>query len=167
LLDGIIVGVKVDLMSNPEAGPGGALLGIGELARLTGKRASAIRYYEQIGLLPEPARVDGRRQYHTGVVRTLAVIDTGQRAGLALEEIKTLLAASPDDGEAISRLREVAERKLPQIKALIEHSQIVSDWLECAARCECPDLDQCPLFDESAIPARLPRAQPSPRLSPR
>jgi MerR family transcriptional regulator, redox-sensitive transcriptional activator SoxR len=153
LPDEIIVGVKVGLMSNPGPGPGEALLGIGELARLTGKRASAIRYYEQIGLLPQPARADGRRRYDPGVVRTLAVIDTGQRAGLALEEIKTLLAASPDDGEAIIRLREVADRKLPQIKALIEHSQIVRDWLECAARCECPDLDQCPLFDEAAIPA--------------
>jgi len=163
LLDEIIVGVKVGLMSIPGAGTGGAFLGIGELARLTGKRASAIRYYEQVGLLPQPARVDGRRRYHPGVVRTLAVIDTGQRAGLALEEIKTLLAASPDDGEAISRLREVAERKLPQIKAMIEHSQIVRDWLECAARCECPDLDQCPLFDDPAIPPPPPRAHPPSR----
>jgi DNA-binding transcriptional MerR regulator len=152
LLDRAIVGVKVGLMSNPGSVPGGAMLGIGELARLTGKRASAIRYYEQIGLLPPPARVDGRRRYHSGVVRTLAVIDTGQRAGLALDEIKMLLDASPEDGEAISRLREVANRKLPQIKALIEHSEIVRDWLECAARCECPDLDQCPLFDKAAIP---------------
>jgi len=158
-----MVGVKVGLMSNPGPGPGGALLGIGELAKLTGKRASAIRYYEQIGLLPRPARMDGRRRYHPGVVRTLAVIETGQRAGLALEEIKTLLAASPDDGEAISRLREMADRKLPQINALIEHSQIVRDWLECAARCECPDLDQCPLFDDPAIPPPPPRAQPRPR----
>src|SRR5262249_17982863 len=84
--DGITGGVKVGLMSNPGPGPGGALLGIGELAKLTGKRASAIRYYEQIGLLPRPARMDGRRRYHPGVVRTLAVIETGQRAGLALEE---------------------------------------------------------------------------------
>ncbi len=98
------------------------MLGIGELAQLTGKRPSAIRYYEQIGLLPQPARMDGRRRYHHSIVRTLAVIDTGQRAGLALEEIKTLLAASPDDGEAISRLREVAVRKLPQISAENGHN---------------------------------------------
>jgi MerR family redox-sensitive transcriptional activator SoxR len=152
LLDRIMVGVKVGLMSNPDPGGGSALLGIGDLARLTGKRPSAIRYYEQIGLLPTPARMDGRRRYHPGIVRTLAVIDAGQRAGLALDEIKMLLAASPDDGEAISRLREMAHRKLPQINALIERSQLVRDWLECAARCQCPDLDQCPLFDDSAIP---------------
>lgn len=160
--DAIIVGVKVGLMSTRDPGPGSALLGIGELARRTGKRPSAIR----IGLLPQPARVDGRRRYHPGMIRTLAVIDTGQRAGLALEEIKTLLAASPDDGEAIGRLREVAGRKLPQVIALIERSQLVRGWLECAARCQCPDLDRCPLFDDPAIPAPQQRAQPPPRARP-
>jgi MerR family redox-sensitive transcriptional activator SoxR len=84
-------------------------------------------------------------------VRTLAVIETGQRAGLTLEEIGALLAASPDDAVAIERLREVAERKLPEITALIERSQLVRDWLECAARCECPSLDQCPLFEDPAL----------------
>lgn len=148
-----MLGVKVSLMSNPDPSPRSALLGIGELARLTGKRPSAIRYYEQIGLLPQPARTDGRRRYDHSIVRTLAVIDTAQRAGLALDEIKTLLAASPDDGEAISRLRELAGRKLPQISASIERSQLVRDWLECAARCQCPDLDECPLFDDPEIPA--------------
>ena len=49
---GTIVAVKVDLMSNPDPQPGGApLLAIGQLAALTGKRPSAIRYYEQAGLL--------------------------------------------------------------------------------------------------------------------
>lgn len=154
---GTIVGVKVDLMSNPDPGPGGAsLLAIGELAGLTGKRPSAIRYYEQVGLLPPPVRVDGRRRYHHQTVRTLSVIDTAQRAGLALDEIKTLLSVSPDDGEAIDRLREVAERKLPEVISLIERSQLVREWLECAARCECPNLDQCPLFDH-------PPPDPSPR----
>ena len=155
MADQIIVGVKVSLMSNPEPGPGSALLGIGELAGLTGKRPSAIRYYEQIGLLPPPARVDGRRRYHRDVMRTLAVIETGQRAGLALDDLKTLLSASPDDSEAIERLRVVASRKLPEIIALIERSRLVREWLECAARCECPDLDECPLFDDS-LPPQIP-----------
>ena len=134
-------------------------LSIGEVARLTGKRPSSIRYYEQIGLLPAATRVAGRRVYGPDVVRTLAVIETGQRAGLTLDEIKALLAASPGDAAAVERLREVAERKLPEITALIERSQLVRDWLECAARCECPSLDQCPLFDD---PDQLPAARGSP-----
>jgi MerR family transcriptional regulator, redox-sensitive transcriptional activator SoxR len=150
----LIVGVKVGLMSNSDAGPDGSpSLTIGAVARLAGKSTSAIRYYEQIGLLPEPARTGGRRRYDMATVRTLAVIETGQRAGLALEEIKVLLSASPGDPAAVERLREVASRKLPEVVALIERSRLVRDWLECAARCECPDLDQCPLFDEPELPA--------------
>ncbi len=140
-------------MSNPGASQDGApSLTIGAVAKRSGKSASAIRYYEQIGLLPEPARAAGRRRYDQATVRTLAVIETAQRAGLALDEIKVLLSASPGDPAAVERLREVASRKLPEITALIERTELVRDWLECAARCECPDLDQCPLFDEPALP---------------
>jgi MerR family transcriptional regulator, redox-sensitive transcriptional activator SoxR len=141
---GIMV-VKVGLMSKP--------LSIGEVARRAGRRASAIRYYEQIGLLPTANRVAGRRVYGPEILRALTVIETGQRAGLSLEEIGALLAASPDDTAATERLRKVAERKLPQITALIERSLLVRDWLECAARCQCPSLDHCPLFDD---PGQLP-----------
>ena len=135
-------------MSTPKDPAGSPLLTIGEVAGLAGKSPSAIRYFEQIGLLPEPERVNGRRRYDAGIVRTLAVIETGQRAGLALDEIKLLLSASPDDAAAVDRLREVANRKLPEIVALIERSELVRGWLECAARCECPNLDECPLFGD-------------------
>ncbi len=68
-------------MSNPGAGPDAAPpLTIGAVARLAGKSTAAIRYYEQIGLLPEPARSGGQRRYAQATVRTLAVIETGQRA---------------------------------------------------------------------------------------
>ena len=144
-------------MSTPEDPAGSPLLTIGEVAGLAGKSPSAIRYYEQIGLLPEPERVNGRRRYDAGIVRTLAVIETGQRAGLSLDEIRALLAAAPGDQAAVECLREVAERKLPEITALIERSQIVRGWLESAARCECPSLDECPLFDDPVLlPERAP-----------
>ena len=138
-------------MSNPER------LSIGEVARRTGRRPSSIRYYEQIGLLPPAARLGGRRVYGADTVRTLAVIETGQRAGLSLDEIGALLSSSPDDQAAIERLRELAIRKLPQVKELIERTEIVRDWLEAAARCECPTLDECPLFgDPALLPQKVP-----------
>jgi MerR family redox-sensitive transcriptional activator SoxR len=139
-------------MSNAEPA-----LTIGAVAALAGRRPSSIRYYEQIGLLPPADRVGGRRVYSADTVRTLAVIETGQRAGLSLDEIGALLSSSPDDQAAIERLREVAARKLPEITALIERSQIVRGWLESAARCECPSLEACPLFDD---PAQLPDRRP-------
>ena len=133
---------------------------IGAVAALVGKRPSSIRYYEQIGLLPPAARLNGPRVYGPETVRTLAVIETGQRAGLTLDEIRALMSASPGDQSAIEALRDVAARKLPQINELIERSQIVRGWLESAARCECPSLEECPLFED---PALLPaQAGPTP-----
>jgi MerR family redox-sensitive transcriptional activator SoxR len=124
-------------------------LTIGELARLTRRRASAIRYYEQIGLLPEPARVSGRRRHSEADVRTLAIVDTAQRAGLRLAEIEPLVRDEPGP-----ELRGVAERRLRALDALLERARIVRAWLEAAARCECPSLDDCRLFDEPALPPR-------------
>jgi DNA-binding transcriptional MerR regulator len=75
-------------------------MSIGAVAARAGRRPSSIRYYEQIGLLPRPDRVSGRRVYGPDTVRTLAVIETGQRAGLTLDEIRDLLAASGGDRAA-------------------------------------------------------------------
>ena len=123
-------------------------LSIGELARRAAKAPSAIRYYEEIGLLPEPTRVSGRRRYGEESVRTLAVVDTAQRAGLSLDEIKALLAAEPGRPEAVEALRSIAEQKLPEIEALIARAELVRAWLDAARRCECPSLDDCCLFDQ-------------------
>ena len=66
--------VKVRLMSSQDRS-----MTIGAVAAQAGRRPSSIRYYEQIGLLPRPDRVSGRRVYGPDTVRTLAVIETRQR----------------------------------------------------------------------------------------
>jgi hypothetical protein len=50
-------------------------------------------------------------------------------------------------------LRQIATRKLPEVRALIERAEHVRRWLEAAAGCACPTLDDCQLFGE---PGRLP-----------
>jgi MerR family transcriptional regulator, redox-sensitive transcriptional activator SoxR len=144
--------VKVNLMSSPkpEDDDSARLLTIGEVAERVNRRPSSIRYYEAIGLLPEPIRVNGRRRYQTDTIRTLAVIETARRGGLTLDEIKLLLDASPDDEASVDRLREVAERKLPEIEALLARAEYVRTWLLGAAQCQCPSLNDCPLFDGSS-----------------
>jgi len=119
---------------------------IGEVARRAGIRPSAIRYYESVGLLPEPERVAGRRRYPAETLRTLSVIATAQRAGLSLDEIRELLAVSAGERDVSYRLRTIASRKLPEIDALIERARLVRGWLEAASECRCPTLDDCPLF---------------------
>jgi MerR family redox-sensitive transcriptional activator SoxR len=124
---------------------------IGEAARRAGVRVSLIRYYEEIGLLPEPERVSGQRRYDATVLRRLAVIDVAQRAGLALEEIRELLDHGSDPVN--ERLRELAARRLPEIDALIDRAQRVRVWLQEATSCGCERIDDCALFDEPELPS--------------
>jgi len=122
---------------------------IGDVARRAAVRVSLIRYYEAIGLLPEPPRVSGQRRYDDTVLRRLAVIDIAQRAGLSLEEIRALVDHGNDPMSA--RLRELAERRLPEIEALIERAQRVRSWLQHATGCDCQRIDDCALFDDAPL----------------
>jgi MerR family redox-sensitive transcriptional activator SoxR len=132
-------------------------LRIGEVARRAAVRVSLIRYYEEIGLLPEPARVSGQRRYDETVLRRLAVIDVAQRAGLSLDEIRELVEHGTDPMS--EHLRELAERRLPEIDALIERAQRVRTWLQAARSCGCESIDDCALFDDPALPRpRWPRS---------
>ncbi len=127
---------------------------IGEVARRAGVRVSLIRYYEDIGVLPEPPRVSGQRRYDDTVLRRLSVIDVAQRAGLSLDEIRDLLDHGNDPMSA--RLRDLADRRLPEIDALIERARRVRVWLEAATSCDCKRIDDCALFDDPPLAADRP-----------
>lgn len=131
-----------------------SVLTIGEVAARAGLRTSAIRYYERIGLLPEPERSSGRRQYGADVLDRLAVIATARRAGLSLDDVRDLLDGVDAGEPAGERLQRLARRKLPEVEALIARAEAVRGWLLAAAECRCPTLDDCPLFEhDSGAPA--------------
>ena len=121
------------------------LLTIGELARLAGRRASSIRYYEQIGLLPQPTRVSGQRRYGHDYLQLLTIIATAQRAGLPLDQIKSVLR--PPASDSVGALRRAATARLPLLAAEIDRAERARRWLQHAASCECPSLPACPLFE--------------------
>lgn len=116
---------------------------IGDVARQTGLNPSAIRYYERLGLLPEPDRVGGQRRYDREILTRLAVIRMAQEAGLSLEEVGTLLTGYPEGTPAWERWADLARRKLPEVDALIARLQAVRATLEESLRCGCPTLDAC------------------------
>ncbi len=130
------------------------LLSIGEVARLSGLRASALRYYERRGILPPAARSGGRRVYPVEVLVGLRVLKAAQRAGLSLAEIGELLQAG-ESSTAGERLRAAAERKLPEVERSIERARAVRAWLEAARGCGCATFEECGLFGE-ALPASTP-----------
>src|SRR3954454_2780066 len=98
-------------------------LRIGDVAKRAGVNTSLIRYYERIGLLPAPERVSGQRRYDQTVLRRLAVIDVAQRAGLSRDEVGELREIGNEP--LSSRLQDLAQRKLPEIEALIDRAERV------------------------------------------
>jgi MerR family redox-sensitive transcriptional activator SoxR len=128
-------------------------LTIGQLARQAGLNPSAIRYYESVGLLPQPERESGQRRYDSEALRRLQVIDVAKRAGFTLDEAAVLLATDGSGSPAHAQLRELAERKLPEVEALVERAQAMHAWLSTAMTCHCDTLDVCALFDETSAPA--------------
>jgi MerR family transcriptional regulator, redox-sensitive transcriptional activator SoxR len=90
-----------------------AVLTIGEVAREAGLKTSAIRYYESIGVLPEPERDAGQRRYAPDAIGRLRLIGVAKQAGFSLAETRALLAADAD-GAVHAELRELAALKLPR-----------------------------------------------------
>ena len=122
------------------------MLTIGQVADAAGINASAIRYYERHGLIPEPVRLGGKRRYDTDVLERLSVLEVAKRAGFSLDDIRLLFDATDRGTPAHAQLKELASRKLPEINGLISHAEEVKRWLESADGCTCDTLAQCSLF---------------------
>ncbi|HEY8285143.1 MAG TPA: MerR family transcriptional regulator [Chloroflexota bacterium] len=113
------------------------------IARRAGIRASAIRYYESVGLLPAPARINGRRRYDSTILPRLALIATAQEMGFTIKEISTLMHGFDPDVPASARWRVLAAAKLKEVEALIERAEGMRQLLGEALSCGCLSLDSC------------------------
>jgi MerR family transcriptional regulator, redox-sensitive transcriptional activator SoxR len=116
---------------------------IGEVARRAGLRASAIRYYEKIGLLPKTQRIGGQRRYEPDVVNYLAVIDVAKGAGFRVDEIRHLFHGFGKGIPAFHRWQLLAQRKITEMDDLIARAKKMKRLLEKADRCKCLDLEDC------------------------
>jgi MerR family redox-sensitive transcriptional activator SoxR len=118
-------------------------LTISEIAKQAGIRASAIRYYESVGLLPLPKRVSGQRRYQADVLRRLAFIQAAQAVGFSVVEMQTLLQELDGDDPLSIRWQNLAQQKLLEVNALIQRAQSMKRMLENGLHCSCSDLEQC------------------------
>jgi MerR family transcriptional regulator, redox-sensitive transcriptional activator SoxR len=117
---------------------------IGEVARRVGIRASAIRYYESVEVLPAPQRINGRRRYDARVFDRLAVIQIAQQAGFTVAEIQTLFNGFTTETTASARWEVLARQKLVEVDALMSRVQAMKGILEeILLRCRCLTLDEC------------------------
>lgn len=118
------------------------MIDIGEVARRSGVAASALRYYEEKGLIASTGRHGLRRLFDARVLDQLALIALGRVAGFSLDEIATMFAS---DGQPdIDRAMLTA--KADQIDEMVRRLEAMSASLRHAAVCPAPSHMECPSF---------------------
>lgn len=117
-------------------------LDIGEVSERSGVAASALRYYEEVGLIRSTGRHGLRRQYDAEVLEQLAVIALGKAAGFSLDEIAGMFGrdGSPD------LPRPILHRKADQLDRQIRSLAALSNMLRHVADCPADNHMRCPKF---------------------
>ena len=126
--------------------PFAAVLSIGELSRRSGVAPSALRFYEERGLIHSVRNEAGHRTYARGVLRRVAFIAFAQRVGLSLEEIAAELERLPENrvptredwGRLSAGWRERIDARIAELERL-------RDGLSDCIGCGCLSLDRCRL----------------------
>jgi MerR family redox-sensitive transcriptional activator SoxR len=122
------------------------LLTIGEVVRRSGVRASALRFYEQRGLIESERAGAGHRRYPRHVLRRVAFIVFAQRVGLTLQEIEQELARLPSDRVPKGRdWGKLSATWTARVDARIAELQRLRVGLTECIGCGCLSLDRCAL----------------------
>lgn len=121
-------------------------LSIGTVAARAGVRASALRFYEDRGLITARRSDGGQRRYRRSVLRRVAFIQVAQRVGLTLEEIGRALDTLPDDdGVTAADWKRLSTEWQPMLDERIRLLQGLRDDLDSCIGCGCLSLDRCRL----------------------
>lgn len=116
---------------------------IGQLAHRAGLRASAIRYYERLGLLAPPHRVGGQRRYSPDALDRVLLIRFASEMGFSLAEIKLFLSGLREDAPVGPRWKKLATKKISEVEESIARSLRLKTLLQNLLHCRCASLKQC------------------------
>lgn len=119
------------------------MLLIGDLAEQAGLAASAIRYYEELGLVRPVGREAGRRLFAESAANRLRAITAAQEAGFSLDEYRRLLDSQT---EGTDEWRELVVAKAAQVRSRIERLQAIEQTLRESLKCGCAAWDDCPIL---------------------
>jgi MerR family redox-sensitive transcriptional activator SoxR len=137
------------------------LLTIGEVAKRSGVAASALRFYEERGLINSERAGSGHRRYRRPVLRRIAFIVFAQRIGLTLEEIRSELDKLPGDHAPNRRdWSNLSASWTSRIDERIEELERLRAGLTECIGCGCLSLDRCQLANPDD---RAGRSGPGPR----
>lgn len=138
---------------------------IAEVAKRSGLPASALRFYEEKGLIVSLGRQGERRSFAPQILDQLALIALAQSAGFSLDEIRSMFA--PGGAPAIDR--QMLAAKADQLDASIKRLQAMSRGLRHAAACPAPSHAECPTFQKlvkvAAASAHERKRKKTPRAS--
>ena len=133
-------------------------IAIGELSRQTNCNIETIRYYERIGLLPEPRRPGGKfRRYDADDIARLRFVRRARQLGFTIDEVRALMRLADTDGDDVrAEARNLAAAHAADIRAKIADLQAMETVLTEAIR-ECEGRQPtCPLIEvlsEGSFPA--------------
>jgi MerR family transcriptional regulator, redox-sensitive transcriptional activator SoxR len=116
---------------------------IGELASRAGVNASAIRYYERMGVLPAPYRTGGQRRYPAEAIHRVLLIRFAGDMGFTLAEVKIFLRGLQDNSPVGPRWRKLAAHKIKQAERTIERSRRLKSLFQHLLCCHCASLQDC------------------------
>jgi MerR family transcriptional regulator, redox-sensitive transcriptional activator SoxR len=132
------------------------LLTISEVARRSGVAASALRFYEERGLITSQRAGSGHRRYPRPVLRRVAFIVFAQRVGLSLDEIAAELAKLPDaQVPAPADWARLTKTWTARIDSRIAELQRLRNSLTGCIGCGCLSFDRCRLSNPEDRAARL------------
>ena len=117
-------------------------MAISDVARVFGLRTSAIRYYEQIGILPRPMRRNGQRRYDNSALFHLAVVQRARETGFTLEEIRELFFGFPHGTRPSKRWHKLSERKMAELRERMNRLKLMETLLDRLKECRCDALDE-------------------------
>jgi len=118
-------------------------LAISDVARVFGLRTSAIRYYEQIGILPPAMRKNGQRRYDNSALFRLAVVQRARETGFTLEEIRELFFGFPPGTPPPKRWHQLSQRKIAELQERMKRLKLMETLLKRVETCRCDALDEC------------------------
>ena len=124
------------------------MLGIGKASEKSGCNIETIRYYERIGLLPNPGRsAGGHRMYNAEQVQQLIFIKRARELGFSLQEIKALLALSQTEREGCVTAQSITNDHLAAVRKKITDLQELERVLaSLSQRCLESEGGQCPVL---------------------
>jgi MerR family redox-sensitive transcriptional activator SoxR len=118
-------------------------LSISKAAKQFGFRPSALRYYEQIGVLPPPYRRGGQRLYDESAMRRLAIVQRARELGFSIKEMQILFADFSNGPPVSERWHALSKAKLDELDERIEQIHQMQRLLRKMMQCRCTAFDQC------------------------